>query len=198
MNGDKTPERFRAFYAAFGQPVKDTGINLVQAGLEHSQSLTAFEQEIGTGCFAEGFLSVLSNREKITYYGGWEQWLPVGAKLFAASAFGFLAFTTGEDLWLVDTQYGQVVESDFTLEVFLNDLAATDTLEMLQAELFRSWNKLGGSLKPTEFLSPVPLVALGGGWDISSLKPIQTEIFLSMTGQLFQKDEGMPAEVSYL
>lgn len=195
---DMNTTLFEAFANKYQKPKANTGVSLEQLGLGESESLKHFMQEVGGGIFEGGFLSIVSVREQLLSYGGWEYWLPKEARLFASSAFGFLAFTQGEDLWLIDTQYGQVIESDCTLVEFINDLASEEAREMLQAELFNQRLRIGGSLNPEEFLCPVPMIPLGGVWDTISLQPMKNSIYLSLTGQLFQKDGDMPAEVLLL
>lgn len=189
---------WEAFVQVFGCPQAGSGVALEVVGLAHSATLRQFVGEVGSGVFTGGYLSLVSERETMASYGGWEEWLPAGARLFASTAFGFLAFTRGEDLWLLDTQYGEIVESDNSLAEFIIDLCQLETREYLREPLFEEWQRLFGSLPFDSYLCPVPALALGGSWELGGLQAMKTTIFLPFTGQLFAKDGGMPAEVRLL
>ena len=185
------------FIERYGDSRLDSGLGLVDFNLEQSEQLKSFVKNVGAGIFLNGFLSVLSKREQVVC-NEWEEWLPQGSKLFASSVFGLLLFTSGEDLWLVDSQYGQIIESDFTLEDFFNDTATTEALEMLRFDLFEYFTNLGGRLGEDEFLTPAPMCALGGDWDISTLIKMKSANYVAFTGQLFLKGSETPAEIFYL
>lgn len=189
---------FEQFLHAFGYPEVGSGVPLETIGLAHSETLRQFVDEVGSGLFAGGFLSLVSKREQTEGFGGWEDWLPQGTRLFASTACGFLAFTKGEDLWLIDTQYGEIVESDFSLAEFIIDLCQTETREYLREPLFKEWQRLFVSLPFDSYICPVPAISLGGNWNLSSLQTMKAPIFLSFTGQLFSKGGDMPAEVRWL
>jgi hypothetical protein len=157
---------FEKFVAWFGAPRKSTAVDLSRLGLEHSAGLKRFVSDVGGGVFADGFLSVGSVREVVPNLGGWERWLPPGCRLFGCSAFGFLMFTRGEDVWIVDTQYGQVVESGLSIEETLDEIAEPEAREENHESLFKAWNQLAGSLPDTCVLSPTPAIALAGHWSV--------------------------------
>lgn len=99
---------------------------------------------------------------------------------------------------MIDTQYGEIVESDFSLAEFIIDLCQTETREYLREPLFKEWQSLFSSLSFDSYLCPVPAIPLGGNWNLSSLQTMKAPIFLSFTGQLFAKGGDMPAEVRWL
>jgi hypothetical protein len=190
---------FEAFAAEFGTPRAGTAADLSALHLDASKPLQDFVAAVGGGVFADGLISVASVRENVGSLGGWETWLPAGARLFGTSAFGFLLVTRGEDVWLVDTQYGQVVESDMTIPEVLDQFAEPQTRdEYLRTPLFQLWNRMTGPLDPKSVLSPTPAISLGGQWSVETLSVTALPIHLSFTGQLFAPNAGMPAEVRRL
>lgn len=187
---------FEQFQKVYGKPKELTGVSVNSLGLSNSESLREFESEIGGGIFSDGLISLLSVREQVNTLCGWEKYLPDGMKLFGTSAFGFLMLTSGEDLYLIDTQYGEIVESDYSLKEFINSLGSIDIIqEIIKVAQFELWNTIGGKLKANEVLNPTPAIALGGTFEVIFLKPMSLEIYLSFTGGLFSIDGGMPAEV---
>jgi hypothetical protein len=187
---------FEQFLSEYGTPQPRTGAELAQLGLEQSKGVVDFVSAVGGGIFDNGLISIASVREAIPGLGGWERWLPPGSRLFGCSVFGVLLTTVRDDLWLVETQYGQVVESDFTFSKFIDTLAEPATRdEILQAPLFRAWHELGGRLEPTQVLCPTPAPALGGSWAIESLSPMSLPVYLSFTAQLFDAEGDGQVEV---
>jgi hypothetical protein len=190
---------FDPFVAQYGAPRAETAASLADLGLAHSAGLEEFSEKVGGGVFADGFLSILSVREKVDGLGGWEAWLPEGSRLFGCGAFGFLMATRGDDVWIVDTQYGQVIESDFTVPEFICELANAETREThLRASVFDAWSRMAGPLDSRSVLSPTPAIALGGNWAAASLSVMSLPVYLSFTGQMFAPGAGMPAEVRRL
>lgn len=187
---------FEQFQKAFGKPKELTGLGIYNSELINSKSLRLFEREVGGGIFADGLISILSVREQVNSLGGWENYLPKGMKLFGTSVFGFLMLTSGEDLYLINTQYGEIVESDYSLMEFINDLGNIETMEeIINAPRFKLWKSVGIKLLPKQVLCPTPAITLDGTWDISALRPMNFELYLSFTGGLFSINGEMPAEV---
>jgi len=190
---------FEAFINSYEQPISDTTANLTKLGLIQSQSLQNFITEGGGGIYANGALSLLSVREEIDNLGGWEIWLPENSQLMGCSAFGTLFLTGGEDLWIIDTQYGQVIESDWPLAMFINSLAEQEQRDdFLHESLYKDWLALGQILPNTSVLCPTPALALGGQFDLISLSIMSLSVYLSFTAQLFEPNSDMPAEVRRL
>lgn len=190
---------FEAFVQEFGRPRAGTGVALATLKLGHSKPLQAFVAEVGGGVFADGLISIASTREDVLELGGWQAWLPAGARLFGCGAFGFLLTTRGEDVWLVDTQYGQVIESDMSIPQLLTQLTDPGSRdEDLRAPLFNFWNRMTGPLDPKSVLCPTPAIPLGGQWSVETLSVMTLPVYLSFTGQLFAPGAGMPAEVRRL
>lgn len=176
--------RFKALY---GTPKPGTAASLKDLGLAHSASLREFARQLDGGIFERGFLSVLSVREKVPDLGGWESVLPPGARLFAMTAFGVLFVTsTGEDIWLVDTQMGHVGEADLTMEALFNERLADPSVrsESLREELFRDWAGEYGEVDADKVLAPVPAIALAGNWWADSLQQYRVPEYLSFTAGL--------------
>jgi len=191
------PMKFESFVREYGTPKPDTAADLARLRLDHSAGLRELSTEVGAGVFGGGFISLMSVREAVDSLGGWERWLPAGARLFGCSAFGVLmTTTTGEDVWIVDTQYGQVVESDDTIEDFIGVLATPDCREtVLREPLFKLWNEVVGGLPPTSVLSPTPALPMGGRWSVDTLNIVTLAVYLSFTAQLFGPEGGTPVEV---
>lgn len=190
---------FEPFKREYGVPQQDTAVDLERLRLGHSAGLRQIVSEVGGGTFAGGFLSLVSVRECVEDLGGWEAWLPTGSRLFGCSAFGFLMTTRGEDVWVIDTQYGEVVESDQTIQRFIETLATPGSRdEILRKPLFDLWNEMVGGVPPSSVLCPTPAIPLGGTWTVTSLSVMSLPVYLSFTGQMFSPDGGMPAEVRRL
>jgi hypothetical protein len=190
---------FEAFTKEFGQPRAGSGAELAALGLEHSKPLQQFVAEVGGGVFADGLISVVSTREDVRDLGGWEAWLPPKARLFGCGAFGFLLATQGTDVWLVDTQYGQVIESDIPIEPLLLQMTESQSRdEDLREPLFKLWNRMMGPLDSKSVLSPTPAIPLAGQWSVETLSVMTLPVYLSFTGQMFAPGGGMPAEVRRL
>ncbi|MDJ1471067.1 hypothetical protein QNI19_08395 [Cytophagaceae bacterium DM2B3-1] len=190
---------FEPFAQVFGTPLSGTGVDLASLKLSHSVELLEFVTTIGSGCFSNGLVSIASQREQVSDLGGWEHWLPPSTYLFGSTCFGFLFCTSGNDLWLIDTHYGEIIESDFSITDFINDLAQTDVQgDILKRSFFRSWFTLSGRSVLDVVLSPTPAIPLGGSWDISTLSPMPMSLYLPFTGQMFSPESGMPATVHRL
>jgi hypothetical protein len=191
---------FSPFINEFGTPKASTGVAPAALGLEGFEELGQFAQDAGTGIFRDGLVSFCSTREIVDGLGAWSAWIPNSPRLFGSTAFGTLFVTSNQkDIWLIDTQYGQVVESDFTLTDFANAFADPEIRdEYLKPELFSVWQKMGGELPDDSVLVPTPMIPLGGNWAASSLSPSKLSVYISITGQLFAPGSGMPAEVRRL
>lgn len=190
---------FEAFTEQYGKPQENTSVGLERLGLEHSAGLKQFSAEVGGGIFANGLLSVLSVRERVDNLDRWQHWLPSGCRMFACSAFGFLMVTRGDDVWVVNTQYGEVMETDFSIqEAILQCISPTTREDIFRSRLFELWNQLAGPLPPDSVLSPTPAIPLGGTWTATTLSVMTLPVYLSFTGQLFAPDGGMPANVHRL
>ena len=190
---------FDAFAAEFGKPHAGTSVDLSALHLEASKPLQDFVATVGGGVFSDGLISVASVRESVSSLGGWEAWLPARTRLFGTSAFGFLLATRGEDVWLVDTQYGQVVESDMPITEVLEQFADPQTRdEYLRTPLFQLWNRMTGPLDSKSVLSPTPAIPMGGQWSVETLSVMTLPVYLAFTGQMFAPGAGMPAEVRRL
>jgi Domain of unknown function (DUF1851) len=179
---------FDAVTQAYGKPKSGTAATapkgveaIVEAGL--------------AGIYAGGSLSLASVREEAGL-GPWSRWLPKGAQLFGTTGFGTLFVIAGEDLYLVDTQYGQVIDSEPDLEYFLDAASAKETREELFHEpLFQTWVELNDGLKPTDVLSPTPALPLGGDWVLDQLQPAHLRVYLELLAQCFGPEAG--AEIEY-
>lgn len=187
---------FEPFIQEFGSPRPGTAAGLDVLGLSDSDGLRLFADEVGGGIFAEGLVSLLSVRERVDDLGGWQHWLPPGSRLFGCLAFGFLMTTTGDDVWLVNTQYGEILESDLSIpEAIVQLTSPTAGEDILRSRLFRIWNEMGRSLPSDSVLCPTPAIALGGTWTATTLSIMTLPVYLSFTGQMFSPDGGMPARV---
>jgi hypothetical protein len=179
---------FDAVIAAYGRPASGTAAKapegveaIVEAGL--------------SGIYAGGALSLASVREEAGL-GPWSRWLPAGAQLFGTTGFGTLFVVAGEDLYLVDTQYGQVIDSEPDLEYFLEAASSRETREELFHEpLFQTWVEHNEPLEPTDVLSPTPALPLGGEWVASQLQPAHLSVYLQLLAQCFGPGTG--AEIEY-
>jgi len=191
---------YKNFKKVFGAPRAGSSIEPSRLRLDGSADLDAFAKEVGNGVFSDGLISIMSKRELVDGLGGWEAWLPKNARLFGSTAFGLLFITTTlEDVWLIDTQYGQVVESDFAVAEFIEEFADTETRETyLKPDLFDIWNKMVGHLPDDAVLSPTPMIPMAGDWAPSSLSAMSMSVYISITGQLFAPGAGMPAQVRRL
>lgn len=147
------------------------------------------------GAYGDGILSIWGDREQLASLGGWEAYLPPGSFVFATTAFGVCAIWGGGRIWILDPQYGQIVESEMEIGECLEVLARD---KWLHAELFHRWKANAvAPLGPFEVLTTVPLLALGGSWE-SPLHPEPLEVFLGMTAGLFDPEGSSPAEVRRL
>src|SRR5579871_5755561 len=106
---------FSLFKKTFGEPKRGTAADLRDLGLSHSAPLAEFVEQVGGGMFSGGLLSVVSVRERVSL-GGWETKVPPRTRPFFTSAFGLLALSSGEDVWLADTQMNDVFEADMTID----------------------------------------------------------------------------------
>lgn len=174
------------FTSCFGAPAASTGVSAADLGLAHSDVIRGWTEAGDAGVYRSGLVSICSVRENGGDLGPWARYLPAGARLFASSAFGFLYVTTGEDLWVVDPQNGQVVESDVPLDELPDLLCDPGVREdFLREELFGIWSELSGEALGSQWLSPTPAIALGGDWTVASLRPSSSGVYLSFTAQLF-------------
>lgn len=177
---------FESFVARFGQPEHGSGLGLQAFALANDE-LRQFEREVGTGRFADGWVSVCSKRELCADYGGWERYLPAGACLVASSAFGFLLWSAGDAVWLIDTQHGQVMASELSLSEALLRFAEPEFVAaFLHPTLWRAWREQSElPLASSAVLCPVPALALGGAWPPKRWAEMTMPVYLSFTFQLF-------------
>ena len=156
---------FDLFGEKFGKAVEGTASSMSDLALPPSDDLAAFDREVGFGVFRGGFFSVVSVREKLPDLAGWERVLRANARLFASTAFGVFFFTTtGENVLVLETQYGSVVESDMGIGEVLN-LYTDDAFR--ESELREPiFERFENQIAPTSVLCPCPAIALGGQWDI--------------------------------
>jgi hypothetical protein len=184
---------FEAFRQTYGEPAAGS------AGPPHTKLPHVLEPLAGTdlpGVYADGFISVLSAREGDGALGGWSAHLPPGATLFGSSAFGALFVATDEELYIVDTQYGQVIEAEPDIADFLEIATGPDAREDIFREaLFRQWLEIHEPLPPADVLAPTPYLPLGGSWALETLKPVKLAVYLGLTGQLFGPGTGL--EIDY-
>ncbi len=190
---------FRAFRDTFGPPIPGSGRPPTSFGLDDGGTLVTFAAEVGTGIFREGLLSICSTREGDGDLGEWTPYLPVGCRHFASGAFGALFALCGEDLWIVDPHYGQVLESDISLGGFFEAFADAGLLQgFLKEGLFEEWRAMSGGPLEEDVLCPNPVPALGGDWRLASLKPVSLMSLMSLTAQLLGSHGGGQIEVRRL
>jgi hypothetical protein len=182
---------FEAFKGAYNAPQPGTAAmdDDLSPGLRH------LADEGLAGIYGDGVLSLLSRREYRVKLGPWSVYLPGGAQVFGTTGFGSVFVTAGDEIFLVDPQYGQVVTSAYDLEGFLERVAEPGTREEIFREaLFRLWVEVTGPLAATDVLSPTPALPLGGDWTLASLRPASLEVYLALTGQLFGPGTGLDVE----
>ena len=183
---------FEAFKDAFGEPAAGSARrpDKLPAVLEPLAGA-----DLG-GVYDDGFVSVLSEREGDGSLSAWSAHLPKGAYLFGSTAFAKLFVATDEELYIVDTQYGQVTEAEPDIEEFLEITAGADARSgILREDLFRQWVEINEPLAPTDVLAPTPYLPLGGSWAVETLKPAKLSVYLGLTGQLFGPGTGL--EINY-
>jgi hypothetical protein len=184
---------FEAFVNAYGRPAAGTAAPPQQPLLP--RALQRLVQAGLAGSYGGGALSLLSTREAGAGLGPWAAWLPAGARLFGCTGFGSLFVWAQGAIRLVDTQYGQVIDSPDDLEEFLVRVAAAEARrDAFREPLFRRWVEINGPLAPTDVLSPTPALPLGGDWTLDALRPAHLEVYLALTGQLFGPGTGTEVE----
>lgn len=187
------------FVECFGRPQPQTSTPLKDLGLERSDGMREFERDAGCGVFADGLISVGSTRESDVDLCGWASWVPTAARLFACSAFGILYLTQGEDVWVVDTQEGVVVQSDLSIHELILELTTPELIRgSLRGELFAQWLDRCGALPSRSVLCPTPALALGGSWAVESLAPVTLAVYLAFTSALFKPEGSIPVDVRML
>jgi hypothetical protein len=174
---------FEDFKREMGSPEQGTASTLDELGLTQSSTLRRFGEEVGFGRFKDGLFSIVSVRERVPGIGGWERVYPDGVRVFASSAFGWLWLTTtGEDVWMLEPNYGTVGDTDMPMAEVINMLADPAVREEhLHEKLFEQY---GIPLKPANVLSPTPAIALAGYWSPECLREAQLPEFLSFTAGL--------------
>ena len=176
-----------AFAQCFGTPQPQTGADVAALGFASSKTLQKFESTIGGGVFAHGLISVASVRESLDDLDGWEAHVPVGARLFATSAFGTLFLAVDERVWLIETQYGIVVEASYTVAGFFDVIVRPEIIQRrLRGELFAEWVDRGGVLPADSVLCPRPALPLGGAWRCDSLAPVTLPVYLGLMFGMFE------------
>jgi Domain of unknown function (DUF1851) len=184
---------FEPFTTAYGRPQPGTAADMGDVPPAAQQLVDAG----AAGIYGDGFLSLASVREAHAGgLGAWASLLPRGAQLFGSTCFGLLFVIVGDDdLYLVDTQYGQVIDSEPPLDVFL-DTAASDVAreDLFRQPLFRQWVELNGPLARTQVLSPTPAPALGGDWALAGLQALHLATYLQLTAQFFGPGTGVAIE----
>lgn len=99
-----------------------------------------------------------------------------------------------EAVWIVEPQYGIVVESAIPLGEFFDGLASSAVFDgRLRAPLLHQWLALGGALPAHCVLCPRPALALGGEWNAHALAVMLMPVYLLFTAGLFNGD--MPVTV---
>lgn len=187
---------YETFLEGYGPAAVDTGIDPVQLGLGGHPALAAFFRESGGGVFADGLLSICSRREQVADLGGWERWLPAGARLAGSTALGFQWLLAGASGWLLDCQNGQLVEVGMQIPDFINHLADPGVrCDFLHEDCFRRWQRAGGHLALAEVLNPVPALALGGDLDNLRYSATPLAIYLAFTAQLFQPNGDLTVDI---
>ena len=180
---------FETFRTAYGKPRIGSGAELEALGLADSSELSTFVTETGAGIFAAGLLSVASLREAGAELAGWEAYVPASARLFASTAFGMLFFSADNRVWIIETHYGSVTETDQTVADTLTLLTEPQIRESrLRESLFREWNAMAGPLTTDCVLCPRPALALGGHWHVSALSQVTQSVYLSFSFSLFHNE----------
>jgi hypothetical protein len=183
---------FEAFKEAYGEPAAGSA----KAPAKLPAVLEPLAGSGIGGVYDDGFISVLSEREGDGGLVGWSGHLPKGAYLFGSSAFGTLFVATDEEIYIVDTQYGQVIEAEPDIADFLEIATGHDARsDIFREALFRQWVEMNEPLAPTDVLAPTPYLPLGGTWALESLKPVNLQAYLGLTGQLFGPGTGL--EIDY-
>lgn len=186
---------YAPFIEAFGAPEPGSGVELSAMGLEGSEDLRTFAEEIGNGTFADGFLSVASVREQAADLDEWKAWLPPEPRAYASTAFGLLFILAGGAVWIVDTQLGLVVQSDLSVSASLLEPCKPSSQQSLRRPLFEAWAKTAGPLKADSVLCPTPALPLGGTWTAANLSVMSMVVYLSFMGQIYAPDRGSPARI---
>lgn len=176
--------RYKAFSDAFGKPMEGTAAMGETAGLP---DLAAFADAIGGGVFAEGFLSVLSVRERACRPNPWLGPLPEGTFHVATSAFGCLLAADGKQAFAIDVLLGNVMRTELSIGDALLRLAEAESCDdMLNQPLFEQWREVtGGSLEADKVLIPAPLPVLGGELALDTIRPVDAAVAMSLTFQSY-------------
>jgi hypothetical protein len=179
--------RYAPFLQAYGKPSRATGAFDATAGEAPLRELQTFEEEVGCGVFAHGFLSVLSARERACGPNPWLKHLPESALHIATSAFGCLVAADRERAFVIDILLGNIMRTDLSVGEALLRLAEPESREgMLNFPLFERWREVSGSsLAPDEILVPAPLPVLGGQLAIDTIGPADASVAMSLTCQSY-------------
>ena len=178
------------FAATYGPAVQATASERVIARLS-TFSTAARLPDIGIGVFDDGFVSVGSIREDIDPMHdlrGWDRWLPPNSVWFASSAFGMLFIASPPDgmVWLVNTQIGSILPTDFPADEAVQQMAASTTRDgLLKRPLFREWRTRNRSLADGWMLISEPAVVELGDWKVDAMRAIPPADFLSATAASF-------------
>ena len=176
------------FQRVYGSPGEDARSDRIAARLRESASGRALEAATGLGSFHGGFLSVGSLREEVAL-GRWARWLPDGAFLYASSALGFLYIGVEELMWLVNTQTGSILPTDYQLDEAVLKAASLSTREdLLDLPLFDRWLAVNTRLAATEMLAPEKPLIHGGEMQVEQLVRRPMADYLRETADLFEDD----------
>src|SRR5262249_35069826 len=110
-----------------------------------------------------------------------------GARVFGTTCFGHLFVSVGDDdLYLVDSQYGDVFHWESGLEALLEHAASDATREELfHQSLFRQWLELNGPLHQTDVLTPIAVLYDGGDWKLEKLQTRSLEVYLRLMAHYY-------------
>jgi hypothetical protein len=184
--------RFADFTRAYGDAAPGTGAfdALEPQGL--GSDLRDFESEVGSGVFADGFISVMSVRERACKPNPWLAETPEGAIHVATSAFGCLVVAAQGRALVVDILLGNVMHTDLSAGDALLRLAEAETQgELLHRPLFRRWREVtGATLKPDQILVTAPLPVLGGQLALDTITPADASVAMSITHQSYDGRHG--------
>jgi hypothetical protein len=182
----------KEFETVFGSGDARDASDLLAKRLRRISAGKTLERATGFGTFCHGFISVASLREEADL-GKWRRWLPTDSFVYASTCFGMLYVAVGETMWLVNTQTGSILPTEYALDDAILKAASQSTRDaLLEFPLFMEWHDGINELGAGNFLAPNPPLIFGGAMAPVCLKQVSADEYLRMTADMFD-DEGRNA-----
>lgn len=148
-------------------------------------------QETGIGKYNHGLIELILPEKYESSLALWlgkknEHYVPIAITGFGELLYYRKLADGEEDVCILDIQYRKVEVLSWNLESFFEDFLTKEPVrkEWLREDLFIQAHSANGALKRNEVFTFVPILAMGGGEELSCLQKGDAAVYMNLVFQM--------------